>query len=342
MQSSTTSQEISNNNPISPHKITANQNCPAKSLFSPSLTKSLKCSCHGFVCYNQRNNLLIVSAENIIEIYDATTLAKIKFHELDDWAEHVSYCEELDTYIIGCDSGMIYSYNASSDELKLLQKYEQDVFTVESVSSGFYAFVLAGSKKLHIGNLENENVVNLDWSNRDPKRFHHLVKSSLLLLSFDYGFVKIFKADKLPHLKGLCTVQAHRNKIIYELQSFCLNGKEYVITSSDDETLKIWHFIKGRIRLLRVVQTHGRIAHSIVYLENCKMVAVSYETNYIDFFKMPSWRLERTFYLDKYTERHGLFLMKDRNSLGVVGNQGYGYHFVDFIQLYPQEEEKEV
>jgi len=144
--------------------------------------------------------------------------------------------------------------------------------------------------------------------------------------------VKIFNTKKLPHLREIFSVQAYQNEMIYALQSFCIKGKEYVITSGLDNTLKIWHFIKGKMKLLKVIHLEHKIADSVVYLEKYNMVAVSYETNHIDFFKLPCWKLEKKFRFDEPSRRQGLFLMKDRNMIGCSGHFGCECKKIDFIQ----------
>jgi len=70
------------------------------------------------------------------------------------------------------------------------------------------------------------------------------------------------------------------------------------------------------------------------------MVAVSYEADHIDFFKIPSWKLEKTFCFEGFKQRYGLFLMKDKNMLGCIGDIGLGHKAIDFIQLGRREDEE--
>jgi len=327
------------NNSISAQEATpqidSSQTSLGKSLLSPFVARSLTCSDYGSFCYNQRHNLIVDASEQSIEFYDATTLKKIKTQDLEDWVACISYCDQIDTYIIACDSGFFYSYNASKDELKELQKCEGNVPRIEVLDSKFYAFLLIGSKRIYIGNLENKNVISFGWNNLKPNGLLHMAKYSLLLSSFDNGSVKIFNTNKLPHLQVLLSVQTHQNKMIHALQSFCLNGKEYVITSGKDMTLRIWHLVKGRMRLLKVVRTDGKTADSVVYLENYNMVAASYEENRIDFFKLPTWRLEKTFCCE--FDAKELFMMKDKDMIGFLSDMGVFGNSIEFVQLHPKE-----
>ncbi len=82
------------------------------------------------------------------------------------------------------------------------------------------------------------------------------------------------------------------------------------------------------MRMLKVIRCECT-PHSVVYLENYKMVAISYEANYVKFFSFPCMKLERTVYLDD-DGRHYLFLMKEKNMIGVTS---YNKNLIEFIQL---------
>jgi len=158
-------------------------------------------------------------------------------------------------------SGVIrdfFSYNASKDELKHLKDCDSDGFIFEFLNPPFYAFLLSGSKEISIGNLESKSMVSFAWQDIDPDGLHYLTQSKLLLGGFDTSSVKVFKVNNLPYLRVFCSAQAHRTENIYILQSFCINGKEYVMTSGGEGTLKFWHLIKGRMRLLKVIHTEGK------------------------------------------------------------------------------------
>jgi len=132
----------------------------------------------------------------------------------------------------------------------------------------------------------------------------------------------IYRTGKLPYLQRISSIQAHQaGQWVVTIEDFHVDGKEYVVTSSHDSTVKIWHLIKGRIRFFRIIHVEA-IVYSLVYLEGFKMIAMVYE-NYqeIRFFNVFSGKLERTFSFSEDTCPGSGFLMKDKNMNGVVPQQ---------------------
>ncbi len=92
--------------------------------------------------------------------------------------------------------------------------------------------------------------------------------------------------------------------------------------------MKIWHLVKGRMRLLKVFRDSYGI-HSVVYLESYKMIAIASNTNSVKFFSFPCMKLEKTVDLSQ-NGSHFLFLMKDKNMVGVTSQNE---KLIEFIQL---------
>ena len=327
---------------MQPCQQTAEESPPKalnKPLFSPSLTRQLKLQgdssfIHGSAHYSQRHNIIIVHPlDGKIQLYDATTLLPLKGRQLNDVEQSVislKYHHKTDVFLLGCMSGSIYLYNPSSDELKMLQKYEKYMLSSAFLSSTFYAFSVLGSKELYIGNLDNGDTLKFDSRNNEVFALHHLAKSQLLLSGAIDGSVRIYRTTKLPDLKEVCAIQAHEaGKWVSDIQSININGKEYVITTSTDCTMRIWEMSKERIRLVKVIRMENVLC-SWVYLEDYKMIAVLYgQYNYIEFLRFPSGKLERRFRL-KIGEVWNVFWMKDKNMIGVTD---FAERMIDFVKL---------
>ena len=315
------------------------QNSLAEPSFSPFLLNTLKVQADsgfgfGSACYNQKQNMMIAYPQGrTIQFYDATTLLPREGREplqLDYPVVHMSYFKETDTYIVGCIDGSIYSYNVSSHELKNLKTCEMVPLITVYLSPKVYAFSSMEFKKLYIGTLEDEDVLSFDLNN-ECYCLHHVPKSSLLFVGLDDGFVMVYRANKLPHLELVCSIQAH-SKGLVGVQSVNINGEEYIITTGLDRTVKTWHLGKGTTRLIRVIRTEY-IPYSVVYLEKYKLLAISSQTKYVTFLKFPSMKLERTVSLTSLGI-HYMFLMKDKNIIGVVNELD---NVVEFIQLGGKE-----
>ncbi len=154
-------------------------------------------------------------------------------------------------------------------------------------------FSVYDSNQLSIGNVKNDNVVNFDSPNRDFYDLHYLSKRKTLLASPGGGSVLMYRADKLPKLPIIGKFQGDRTTRNAALtQSFVKNGKEFVATRAQDEEIKIWNLVKGRMRLVKVVKAEKKI-HCFAYLEDYHMIAMVYQSDEMEFFGFPSGKLEK-------------------------------------------------
>ena len=306
--------------------------------FSPFVTSFLEVQtrygfCYGAVWYCQRQDLIIACPLNddTMQFYDANTLLPLKqrkTHQLDGSVMQMSFHPETDTYIIGCLDGSIYMYNASSHKLKKLKKCPNQTLKVTFVNWPFYAYSVYESNQLSIGNIKNDNVLIFDSPRSDRFDLYQLSKSPLLFSSLINGSVLIYRTDKLPQMPVIGRFQGDRTRGNAALpQSFMMNGKEYVATTAQDEEIKIWHVVKGRMRLVKVIRTERRIS-SFVYLENYKMIAAVFRSNEMEFYKVPSGRLERRLELET-SDAESIFL-KGKDMLGVLS---FHQSVVEFVQL---------
>ena len=219
------------------------------------------------------------------------------------------------------------------NELRILRECEKIVMATSFVSSKFYAFSLLESNELYIGNFENDNVLKFDSENSHSVSLHYLPKSDLLLSILKDCSVVLYHTDKLPHLPVIGKLQAVRtSEYVGLVQSFLIKGKEYIVTAMEYFILKIWHLIKGKMRLFRVIRTGGLI-RSLVYLENSEMIAVLYQSGKLAFFGVFSGKLEREISV-KAGCVENMFLMKDKNMIGVMNPW---ISEIEFVQLQGKE-----
>jgi len=270
-----------------------------------------------------------------MQFYDATTLLPLKERETQKLYAPVmemSFHLETDTYIIECINGSLYTYNASNQELKKLKVYGNETQAIAIVNPQYYAF--ASSKKLFLMNSENEDMVGFDSHTSAPSCLQHINKRDLLLSGLENGSVMIYRTDKVPHLQVFCSVRAHQDAV-YPVQEMNVNGKEYIMTAGHDRSVKIWHLVKGRMRLLRVIYSEEYFS-SVVYFENYKLIAIARKrSNEIKFLRFPSGKLESAVFVRKDDNIHGLFLMKEENMIGATSLKS---DVIEFIQLGSAQE----
>jgi len=318
-----------------------NQN-PASSTgtpsFSPFLANALETQGRlgfrfGSACYNQKYNMIIAYPQNAaIQFYDATTLKPVEGRRFKPLKENgsascMSYYQETDIYLIGCESGAIYTYNASSQKLRKLRSLGQCVKAIAFVDSMHYSFSRYNSNNLSLGPLENEHVFEFGSHNRDPSHLERLDKSPILLVALEDGSIIGYRAKNLPQLRMVWAVQACRCLGAAYVQSAVINGKEYVITAKG-YTVKVWYIIKGKMRLLKAIQMKEPVA-DLVYLENYKMIAVGDKMRHLSFFRVLSGKLEKT--LTFNFELRKMFLMKDKDMIGLVS---FYTNRIDIVQLH--------
>jgi len=312
------------------------QHCPPNSsqkpLFSQFLASSLQAQrgsgfAYQSAYYNQKNNFILANPiGSVLQLYDATTFLPLKGRDLQEangLVTDASYHEEADTYIFGYRSGFICSYNASNNEVRVLQDFEGPIMAVGFLSSKLYVFSSYHSKGLSLGSLEDDVVLEIGPQNSSCAYAHHLSKRDLLLSGLEDGSMIIYCTRNLPQLKIIGSV----------IQSAMINGKEYVITATEDEGIKVWCTRKGKLKLIKVIQMG--IVRNFVYLENYKMIATVSGVNLIEFLSILTGKLERRMKLGQH-EAQRMFLMKDKNMIGLPG---YRNNSIEFVQLHPKDEE---
>jgi len=313
------------------------QNLLPRPLLSPFVAKTLEVEGDsgfpfGAAHYNQRHNLIIACPlDRTIQFYDATSLLPIKGRKalkVDRSVVQMSFHPETDTYLLGCTAGSMYKYNASRNQLKKLKVYGKQVAGITFLDSNFYFFTLLDSKKLYVGTLDDDNVFKVDRGHPSAFGLHHINKRNLLFSGLTNGDVRVYRTSKLPLLQAICS--AHTGEWVSGIHSLNINGKEYVVTSSKNQPVKIWHLTKGRMRLLKVIHTEG-VCPSSIYFEQEKMIVIGDQSNEIKFLRFPSMRLEKAVRVSHLGVHH-LFSMKEKGLIGVRCGTG---NRVEFIQLYP-------
>jgi len=100
--------------------------------FAPFIKKSLYLKAdpgfgQGAVSYNEKHNIIIASPDNkTIQFYNATTLLPLegmKTKKLESNVVKMSFCEETETYLLGCSGGEIYAYIISNNFLQKVSKH---------------------------------------------------------------------------------------------------------------------------------------------------------------------------------------------------------------------------
>jgi len=201
-------------------------------------------------------------------------------------------------------------------QVQCLEKQAQKAEKVWEVSERgrIFRFKLSvfAEEELFLGALGDDEVFRVGLRSPTSSGLHYLRERNLLFSDLSNGSVMIYRTNKLPHLEVICLVQA--GKSLLDIQSIVLNEKEYVVTLVGDYTVRIWHLVKGRMRLLKVIRM-GDAPRSLVYLENYKMIAIGCQSNYVKFFRFPWMRLERTVYLSE-CGAHFLFFEGEEFSWG--------------------------
>jgi len=129
--------------------------------------------------------------------------------------------------------------------------------------------------------------------------------------------VMVYQVHKNKKLSLIESVQAHKfGRYVTKIIPIVLNGNECLITGGNDQTIKVWSFYKGKLRLLKTIPLNENVSN-IIYLENYKMIVTTHHKNYVKFFRIPSGMIQTTLELDVVKAR-SIFLLKDKNLLGVA------------------------
>jgi len=290
------------------------QSSSDKRSFSPVLGHTLKIkedcdslSRVGESVYNQRHNMIIVNpGDHTIRFYDTSTLLPLEGRdilELDGLVTEIRFCPENETYMITCSNKSLYIYNPARKSLKELRnRTEASIFSVIFINSECYA-LLTLSNKLYLCNLENEEIVGFRSKEDASFPFETLKNRRILVTGLKNGSLVVYRTDRLPKLPMICSVQAHQiGKFVIKLESVFMKNKEYIVTCGFDGKIHLWHLVKGRMRRLRSIVI-GEIIHGLVFLEEYKMLAITYgrDANEMKFISLLSGRLK--FRLDLQMER---------------------------------------
>jgi len=273
-----------------------------------------------------------------VHFYDAEELTPMKQRkkkQLNSSVVQMSYCEDTDTHLMGCAFGDIYTYNATLNKFKkILKEGDSFILAITYLDENNFAFSSSKSGKLFFGNIKTEKAVQKYSKESDAWYLHHMPGKNLLFAGLANGKIAAYKTNGKDGRYPLVeSVQAHRfGKYVTMITSVNIKGKEYIITGGNDHTIKIWHILRGRLRLLKVIQNNEDVS-TIVYLENYQMIASTHHKDYIKFFKVPSGKLEATINLG-LTKARNIFLMKDKNKLGVAD---LTRNVIKMVQLHAPE-----
>jgi len=309
--------------------------------FAPFVYETLKVPSnigfnYGANMYNTKHNMIICCPSNsTVHFYDADDLIPMKqrkVRQLNSSVVQMSYCEATNTHLMGCYFGEIYAYNAALDRLdKIFQEGDSFILAITHLDENNFAFSSSKSKKLFFGNLESRQTVQKNSNDSDVWYLHHIPTKRILLAGLANGKIAVYNSRERYSMIGC--FQAHKfGKYVTMISSIKIKGKEYIITAGNDKTIKIWHIMKGRLRLLKVIQSNDSVS-TFVYLENYQMIASTHHQDYVKFFKLPHGKLEATVNL-RMEKARNIFLMKDKNIIGVAN---LTRNVIKMVQLHPAE-----
>jgi len=290
----------------------------------------------GAICYNEKHNMIIAGLRNSsLRFYNANTLLpseESQEEKLESPVMEMSFSPQGETYLLGCMRGNIYAYNISSKTLQKAQEHGRTyIIAITFINSREYVFAAMDSNQLCIGSLENRDLIQLDLGNKYSFFLYCSTKRNLLFSSLTNGSLMVFRTNQLPKLSIIASIRGfnpHNYAFSRKVQSMTINGKELIVTTESDAKIRIWHFLKGRMRLLRVIQTKEKVSR-MIYLDEYKMIATTHLTQEIKFFRLESGKLEGT--LDvKMGNLYSIFLMKNKNSFGVAS---FSENMIKIVQL---------
>lgn len=116
---------------------------------------------------------------------------------------------------------------------------------------------------------------------------------------------------------------ANRNLPWEKMKSAMVGHKEYIITHKFDGQIKIWHLVKGKMKLLRAIILK-RYIFGLAYLEDQKIIAIvcKNKSYFVKFLSLITGKLVSMLDLGM-KDAQNLVVMTDKNALGVVNkNEG--------------------
>jgi len=292
---------------------------------------------YGANVYNQKHNMIITCPSNsTMYFYDANEMAPMKNRrrkQISSSVVQMSYCEESDSHLMGCAFGDIYNYNATTNQLtKVGKEGDSFVLAIAHIDANNYAFSSSKSNKLYFGNINSDQTFAKYSLNSDSWYLYHDNDKKLLFSGLANGKLAIYNTKNNANTL-VDSIQAHRfGKYLTVILRINVKGKEYILTGGNDHTMKIWQLIKGKIRLVKTVQTTEDVS-TIVYLEEYQMIATTHHRDFVKFWSLPHIKLEHTLTLGLNKARN-IFHMKDKNFLGVAD---LSRNFIKVIQLHPSE-----
>jgi len=313
-------------------------------VFSPHLSNTLQITgpnSEGTSVYSPKENLIIAcpKAAKTVHFYDTTnpeTMSLKRMLKLDSPAVQMSHCPRTDSYLFGCSNGEIYYYDATLNEPEKLLSSRKILICIQAIAfinSSYFAFSASCRDPV----FENQKKYQYIWDRKTGNRFRFsskklrvksletLSNGRVLLASLRHGQVVLYRTNFLPDVKIICSVRIQTSlglamKEAGVIKKIVVKNKEFIITSYPGEkTMKIWHLNKGRMKLLKVIQV-GEDVSQMIYLENEKMIAVSFKKS-MGFFSLWTGELRKILSLNDMEEVGDIFLMNEKGCVGVVDSQ---------------------
>ena len=304
-----------------------NKNSSEQKPFAPFVAKTLQGEGYDgfdgdFITYNEKYNLIITCSTGcFLHFYNATTLLpseEFKTSVLDRKVWKMTCCVEAETFLFQCHNGEIYAYNFSKKTLEQLieQPIGRENYRVTFMNYSYDSVYGRVWNNLCFYNLENGHFFSCPLKYRDDlSNLEDFSKKNVLFSSFQDGSVMINRINELPKLPILYSVQGNHGGLA-RLKRIMINKRDFILTTGDDCVIRIWSLTKGKMRLIKVISLSDKF-YSMVYLESCKMFAVTHFTHFMSFLHFPSGKLECMLNLNM-RQSANIFLMKEKNSIGVL------------------------
>lgn len=252
--------------------------------------------------YSEKYDMIIACpADKTVQFYDAATLLPVQGRKplrLDSSVVQISYCEETDKCTLTCEHENVYSYHLESRLLFKSQKFPEN-------------FSSSQPNQIPI-----EIPQATDFAQENDASDSHTSDILNFLLSDDS--FNTSRRKRLPNRISASYDYRAEGSII-KTEKAKISEKEYGITADNNGRVQIWQETKGKVKLVRGINTGEKISW-FVYLEKYQMIVTTHNQRYIRFWSLASEKLKFTYYSDEIKSRD-VFLMNGRNAVGLADSR---------------------
>jgi len=303
---------------------------------------------YGANAYYEKNDILISCPSNSSIYFIEYDKKKQKLMDIqksiDSSVVQMSYCTKTSTYLMGCAKGHIYAYDAIKKKLRQLNKHcDKYVLAICHINHTMYAFSCDKTNDIFFSSTNNRIRTIPQYSKNSYAWYlHHDDQQKLLYAGLANGNMIIYNTNierqlntkylskNPPKYRLISCIQAHTfGKYVTAIKTITINKQQYIVTGGNDQAIKIFKNMNGKLKLLKVIQNERGISN-IAYLEHYKMIAVTQHDNYIKFYTLPFGKLRLQFNAN-LTKIRSMFLMNNKNCIGVAD---LDKNLIKIIQLH--------